>query len=118
MSTNVFKSERNCLLFFETISELKERVAFKLIAYVAMPDHCHLIVNPRDGAITDLTRALKGKSARRISDVSPSSAFLLEKPSPDGATHQVWQDSFKAFPLWSDWMVWQKINSFRTVNKR
>jgi len=106
----VFKAEANCLLLFETINELKRQRPFKLIAYVAMPDHCHLIVNPRDGAITDLTGAIKGISARRMIDASPLGTFLLEKPSPDGATHQVWQDSFKAFPLWSDWMIWQKIN--------
>ena len=23
---------------------------------------------------------------------------------------QVWQESFKAMPLWSLWMIWQKIN--------
>jgi REP-associated tyrosine transposase len=106
----VFKREPYCLLFLEALRELKERRPFKLIAYVLMPDHCHLIVNPQDGRITDLTGALKGMTARRIIDASPSDAFLIEKPSADGATHQVWQDSFKAFPLWSDWMIWQKIN--------
>lgn len=106
----LFTIERNCLLFFETIRELRHRLPFKLIAYVAMPDHCHLIVNPRDGAITDLTGAIKGISARRIIDATQPGSFLLEKPSSTGATHQVWQDSFHAFPLWSDWMIWQKIN--------
>ncbi|MGH9905769.1 MAG: hypothetical protein ACRD8U_09335, partial [Pyrinomonadaceae bacterium] len=24
--------------------------------------------------------------------------------------HHVWQESFKALPLWSEWMIWQKIN--------
>jgi hypothetical protein len=24
--------------------------------------------------------------------------------------YQVWQESFKAVPLWSAWMIWQKIN--------
>jgi REP element-mobilizing transposase RayT len=75
-----------------------------------MPDHLHLIVNPRDGGVTDLTGAIKGLSARRIIDAAPPGTFLLEKPSPDGATHQVWQDSFKSLPLWSDWLIWQKIN--------
>jgi hypothetical protein len=33
-------------------------------------------------------------------------------PSNNGATkgHQVWQESFKAIPLWSGWMIKQKIN--------
>src|SRR5712691_11347877 len=106
----VFKRDQYCLIFLDVIKELKERRPFKLIAYVMMPDHCHMIVNPRDGQITDLTGALKGLSARRIIDRSPSETFVLDKPSPDGTTHQVWQESFKAFPLWSNWMIWQKIN--------
>ena len=105
-----FRTDSNCLLFCETLRALKEQRPFKLIAYVVMPDHCHLILNPQNGAITELTGAIKGISARRIIDASPPGSFLLEKASPDGATHQVWQDSFKAFPLWSDWMIWQKIN--------
>ena len=62
----VFLTERYCLEFLQAVSELKETWPFKLIAYVLMPDHIHLIVNPRDGKITNLTGALKGLSARRI----------------------------------------------------
>jgi hypothetical protein len=36
--------------------------------------------------------------------------FRLEIPAKDGSLHQVWQESFKAFPLWSAWMINQKIN--------
>ena len=106
----LFQDTQYCLLFLQSVQELRESWPFKLIAYVLMPDHCHLIVNPRDGRITDLTGALKGLSARGMIDASPPDIFLLEKPAHDGATHQVWQESFKAFPLWSNWMIWQKIN--------
>ena len=97
-------------MFLEAVKELKESRPFKLIAYVVMPDHCHAIVNPRDGRITDLTGALKGLSARYIIDASPADAFPVENPGPDGALHQLWQESFKAFGLWSGWLIWQKIN--------
>jgi len=106
----VFTNDSYCLLFLQAVQELKEVRPFKLIAYVLMPDHCHLIVNPRDGRITDLTGALKGLSARYIVDSAPPAQFRLENPASDGATHQLWQDSFKALALWSSWMIWQKIN--------
>jgi putative transposase len=106
----VFNDDRYCLEFLDAIRELRETWPFKLIAYVLMPDHIHLIVNPKDGKITNLTGALKGLSARRIIDASPSDAFLLDKPAADGSIHQVWQESFRALPLWSDWLIWQKIN--------
>ena len=106
----VFQHEAYCQEFLRAVASLKETRPFKLIAYVLMPDHIHLIVNPRDGEITNLTGAMKGLSARRMIDVSPNGAFMLDKPAKDGSTHQVWQQSFHAFPLWSDWMIWQKIN--------
>jgi REP element-mobilizing transposase RayT len=75
-----------------------------------MPDHFHLTVNPQDGDIIGFGRALKSLTARKIIEVTGDKRFLLEKPDEDGSIHQVWQDSFKAFPLWSNWMIWQKIN--------
>jgi len=107
---NVFKNERYCLECLDAVRELRETRPFKLVAYVLMPDHIHLIVNPKDGQITNLTGALKGLSARRMIDISPPDSFLLDKPAADGSIHQVWQQSFRALPLWSDWLIWQKIN--------
>jgi REP element-mobilizing transposase RayT len=75
-----------------------------------MPDHIHLIVNPIDGRIRELTGALKSLAARRIIDEVKGFSFLKEKPDEGGSIHQVWQESFRAHPLWSDWMIWQKIN--------
>jgi REP element-mobilizing transposase RayT len=58
----IFLKEENCLLTFHTLKKLRCNREFKLIAYALMPDHCHLIVNPRDGDITGLVRAIKGES--------------------------------------------------------
>jgi REP element-mobilizing transposase RayT len=38
----------------------------KVIAYVLMPDHFHLIVNPRDGDIRGFKGALKSLTAREV----------------------------------------------------
>ena len=78
---------------------LKVEWPFKLIAYVLMPDHFHLIVNPKDGLIRELAGKLKSLTARRIIDEAKGFSFLKEKPEPDGSVHQVWQESFKAVPL-------------------
>ena len=71
-----------------------------------MPDHLHLIVNPRDGRIIEFTGQLKSLAARAITQSSVNIHF---KQDSEGSC-QVWQDSFKAIPLWSSWMIWQKIN--------
>jgi putative transposase len=104
-----FCNEAYCRLFFQAVKELKEARRFKLIAYVLMPDHCHLIVNPRDGQIKELTGAMKGLSARYIIDAE-AGEFFAGGSAADGVTHQLWQESFKDLALWSGWMIWQKIN--------
>ncbi len=106
----IFEQAACCGAFIDVCCNLKERWPFKLISYVLMPDHIHLIVNPKDGRIRELAGALKSMSARRLIDEATDFSFLREKPDPDGSIHQVWQESFKALPLWSDWMIWQKVN--------
>jgi REP-associated tyrosine transposase len=105
-----FKEAACCNEFFAVLISLLNEWPCKLIAYVLMPDHTHLIVNPRDGNIKGFAGALKSLSAKRIVEVSQDPRFIRAVPDADGSIHQVWQESFKAVPLWSEWMIWQKIN--------
>ncbi|MFY9609589.1 MAG: transposase [Blastocatellia bacterium] len=66
----IFEQAACCGAFIDVCSTLKERWPFKLISYVLMPDHIHLIVNPKDGRIRELAGVLKSLSARRIIDES------------------------------------------------
>lgn len=95
--------------FFAVCAELRESRPFKLMAYVLMPDHFHLIVNSRDGDIRQLMGTLKSLSAQRVIQAAGADLFLRATPDVDGSTHQLWQESFKSLPLWSQWMIWQKI---------
>ena len=106
----IFKQEKCCSAFIEVCAALLRSCPSKLIVYVIMPDHFHLIVNPRDGDIRGFAGALKSLLAPRIIEITNDKRFNLKTPHKDGSIHQVWQDSFKAVPLWSDWMIWQKIN--------
>jgi putative transposase len=106
----IFKQENCCRAFLEVCSDLLRNWPSKLVAFVIMPDHFHLIVNPRDGDIQGFAGALKSLTARSLIEITKDDRFKLRKPAKDGSLHQVWQDSFKAFPLWSLWMIWQKIN--------
>jgi REP element-mobilizing transposase RayT len=100
-----FTYEDTCLGFFEVFRDLLEKWPAKVIAYVLMPDHIHLIVNPRDGDIKGFSGALKSLSAKKIVQVSFDKRFVLETHEADGSIHRVWQESFKAIPLWSGWMI-------------
>ena len=106
----IFKQENCCLAFIEVCTDLLRNWPSKLVVYVIMPDHFHLIVNPRGGNIQGFTGALKSLLAARIIELTQDRRFRLRKPDRDGSIYQVWQDSFKSLPLWSLWMIWQKIN--------
>ena len=106
----VFENPRCCKGFLEVCGELVRTWPAKLIVYVVMPDHFHLIVNPRDGDIQGFSGALKSLGAKKLIELTGGRMFLLKVTAKDGSLHQVWQESFKAFPLWSAWMINQKIN--------
>jgi REP element-mobilizing transposase RayT len=103
--TKVFTEPACCRSFLEELRSINQEWPSKLIAYVLMPDHFHLISNPRDGQIREFVSELKSFSAKRIVEESERFRFRINE---DG--HRVWQESFKAMPLWSGWMIWQKIN--------
>lgn len=106
----IFKHEQSCNAFLEELRSQITKWPSKLISWVLMPEHFHLIVNPRDGDIKGFVGSLKGLTAASLWQVTQHPGFVREKPDSDGSIHQVWQDSFKALPLWSSWMIWQKIN--------
>jgi putative transposase len=98
----LFNDAACCAAFLHVLSDLNQQWPSKLIAFVLMPDHFHLISNPRDGRIKEFIGALKSLTAKRI--------LTLRKSVRVRSDRQVWQESFKAMPLWSGWMIWQKIN--------
>ena len=103
--TPVFTDPHCCEIFLDELEKLNRNWPCKLITYVLMPDHFHLIANPRDGRIKEFTGHLKAVSAKAI--VKAESRFVFAETANG---HQVWQESFKDIPLWSGWMIWQKIN--------
>ena len=101
----VFTEPACCRAFLEELKKLNQKWPAKLIAYVLMPDHFHFISNPRDGKIIEFCRDLKSKTAKAIIQATQRFQFPVNSEG-----HQVWQQSFKSKPLWSGWMIDQKIN--------
>ena len=107
---SIFKSEECCLAFLSVLAGLLREWPCKLIAFVLMPDHFHLIVNPRDGRVKEFTGVLKSLTTAKIVNISRDPRFCRRVPDKDGSKYRVWQQSFKALPLWSLWMIRQKID--------
>jgi putative transposase len=113
----VFRSDTACSLFINTLAETRSKSPFKLIGYVLMPDHVHLLLNPQACDISDLMRRLKGASARRILDwlreegLTKSLAKLsLDSPQRRSHARAVRLKDFSAVDLWSAKFIRQKLN--------
>jgi REP element-mobilizing transposase RayT len=113
----VFSSEHCCSLFIEALAETRLKDPFKLIGYVIMPDHFHLLANPLKMNISNLIGKLKGRTASRIlkwlrneSKVSALTKLELTKPLASGQTHAVWLKDFSAIDIFSSKFIRQKLN--------
>ena len=100
----IFRHPENCRIFLRALQRLRVEEDCKIVSFVLMPDHFHLVANPRGGNIRNSMGNLKSKTAKAIIQRSPMDTYAV------GGRNQVWQESFKALPLWSSWMIEQKIN--------
>lgn len=113
----IFKSHVVCQLFIDSLLEIREKHPFKLIAYVIMPDHVHLIVNPLNCDIELVGKELKGISARKIIDwlkenghLSSLDKLKLKAMGKRNHSYSVWQKKVKSVDLWSHKFILQKMN--------
>jgi REP element-mobilizing transposase RayT len=62
----IFQKESYCRAFLRELQRLRTQYECKLIAFVIMLDHIHLILNPRSGDIQTATGLLKELSAKEL----------------------------------------------------
>ncbi len=112
----IFRTETPCQIFINVLKEIREIHPFKLVGYVIMPDHVHLILNPLAEKISVIMRKLKGKSAHLVVNWLKENNFTesLKKLSVEAKTERqkyaVWQRDFSAVDLWSPKFLRQKLD--------
>lgn len=113
----IFRREEICSLFIEALSETRLKDPFKLIGYVLMPDHFHLLANPVELNISKAVGKLKGRSASKIlkyfraeDEAEILGRLKLARPLASGQTHAVWLQDFSSIDIWSDKFIRQKLN--------
>jgi putative transposase len=67
----VFQVARNAELFLETLQHYRAAGAYKLHAFVVMPDHVHLLLTPEAKTISQVMNLIKGGFSRRIASKLP-----------------------------------------------
>ena len=55
------------LLVLDVLRELKTELGFRMLSWSILPDHLHMLVEPRDGCFSELMRSLKLRIVRRLS---------------------------------------------------
>jgi REP element-mobilizing transposase RayT len=112
----VFRSDKACLLFIEALATTREKEPFKLIGYVVMPDHFHLLANPLKLDISVVVGRLKGRAVNKIlnwlrseNHVVSLAKLKLSETRETGQTHAVWMKEFSAIDIWSRKFIRQKL---------
>ncbi|MFI5421411.1 MAG: REP-associated tyrosine transposase [Nitrososphaerales archaeon] len=93
-------------LFVQVLREVRGRYKFRLVGYVVMPEHVHLLLSePGIGTPSKVVQALKQSVSRRMrgrkARSGRSSQLFLSFARGDSSPH-FWQRRFYDFNVWSD----------------
>ena len=115
---NVFVQPSFIIPIFDSLNYYRFQYACKIVGYVIMPDHIHLLIFPQSQqAVTDFMRDFKRFTSGRITrqaKVEQRSDWIkaFEQAGSDTqrAEFKVWQDSFWEQCIYSEEFLKQKLN--------
>jgi putative transposase len=67
----VFQVPRNAEMFVKILERYRTAGAYRLHAFVMMPDHLHLLLTPKGKTISQVMNLIKGGFSRRIDSKFP-----------------------------------------------
>ncbi|HTT32059.1 MAG TPA: transposase [Methylomirabilota bacterium] len=102
----LLKSARARDVFVRELAKLREELQFRLIGYVVMPEHVHLLVSePRQGTPSTMLQKLKLRVARRLRkrrrNAHPGQMRLPFEESGE-PLRAFWQARFYDFNVYSE----------------
>jgi putative transposase len=118
----LYDSDRFRLHFVSTLQELRGRLKFRILGYVLMPEHSHLLVWPSDQANpSKIVQSLKERTAIFILNTLrqnrqfPWCHRMLERLSlpptvHHHSSHRVWQRRFYDLNVWSERKRLEKLD--------
>lgn len=118
----LFDSQRFRRHFIQTLAELRNELNFKIIGYVLMPEHFHLLIWPSQVADPSRTvRSLKERTAKFILANLQANrerrwckkmlkALTLPPTVHLHGPHRVWQRRFYDLNVWSERKLQEKLD--------
>ena len=103
---------------YDSLNYYRHKQEFKLLGYVIMPDHIHLILWPFGQAtVSEIMRDYKKFTARRIirqAEVERreawTAAFAQAGQQTERSHNKVWQDSYWDVNIYTERLLRQKLN--------
>jgi putative transposase len=93
-----FSKQRPCRWLVESLGKARERWNYDLWAYVIMPEHCHVLLFPRDAdySISRILESIKLPATRRAKSFlernDPQALRLMRDEQPNGSVaYRFWQ---------------------------
>ena len=109
---HAFSRDENARAALIALREHCDRHPAKLVAYVVMPEHLHFINNPRLGDCERFLSHYKSRVTNEIIQIARNNSWenvLSWLKMPEGQ-NQLWQEGKHSFHLYSDRLIWQKID--------
>jgi len=118
----IFDSDRYKLKFVQTLGDLRTELGFKIIGYVLMPDHCHLMIWP--GARANPSQIMQRLSERTANFILRNlrrnlvfpwcqkvlKQFELPPTVHHHARYRAWQKRRYDMNIWSERKRIEQIN--------
>ncbi len=101
--------------FVQVLGDVREGYGFKLVGYVVMPEHVHLLISePIRGNPSTVLKMLKQRVSRRLRRKlrrrGPTAQRSFAFARSDGRLPQFWQRRFYDFNVWSRKKKVEKLN--------
>jgi putative transposase len=116
----IFKEKKYIECILDNINFYRRKHNFKLLAYVIMPDHLHLLIYPdqdRVEEVSSIMEDLKKFTSRKLRKQMEEdkrnkwlSLFKLKKPKKKNWQYQIWQERFDDLAIYSLEIARIKIN--------
>ncbi len=101
-------------LFVKILGELREQYRFRLVGYVVMPDHVHLLLNePESATPSKVLQVLKQRvspKARGKRRRGSGMQLRINFPGETAELRQFWQRRFYDFNVWSQKKIKEKLD--------
>ena len=110
----LFPDPVNCPLFVEAVKAARCKFRFRLVGWVLMPEHFHLLFQPADAGFTSaLVKEIKQRSAAAILQAparpQPCSCLSITAPGVASAAHRARSGAFPGLAT--------ALRSFRCVHR-